>query len=306
MYGISLLEKTIKSLSGVHVEQNIFLSDFLNKLIQSNETLNGKLSDKFKVKVDLINFVNNKLVILEIKNRIDSGADSRRSVLNKFFGVCNIIENNTTAFTDSTTNTEYTLPELFTKLGIKEFEMLMGLLYNIRGSQAKLNDDKKDGGWHGESKKLVEQYTRSHLGIKSDSNTLKITFEKDNIKFIIQTVYGSDSTKRFTGNKLTLDSVFDHVFPKSWDDIWLALNTGIEQRRILLECEKNHITEIQRMYKTNSDFKNELKKFKLDSTNHALTQNIVNMIQKNIDPILSKSSDQDVTDCLYLCSRFVK
>ena len=90
------------------------------------------------------------------------------------------------------------------------------------------------------------------------------------------------------------------------DDIWLALNTGIEQRRILLEHKINHITEIQRIYKENSDFKKELKKFKLNSTNHILTKNIVNEIQKNIDPIISKSSDQNVADCLYLCSRFVK
>lgn len=89
-------------------------------------------------------------------------------------------------------------------------------------------------------------------------------------------------------------------------DIWLALNTGIEQRRILLEHKKNHITEIQNIYSSNSDFKKELKEFKKDSTNPALTKNIITTIQKNIDPVLSKYSDQDVADCLYLCSRFVK
>ena len=127
----TLLEKTINFLSGHKSEQNVFLSDFLNKLIELNETLNGKLSDKFKIKFDLINFVNNKLVILELKNRIDSGGvEARRGVLKKFFGLCDDVENNTIAFTDSSTHKEYTLSELFTKLGIKKFEMLMGLLYN--------------------------------------------------------------------------------------------------------------------------------------------------------------------------------
>ena len=297
-----LLEKTINSLSGHKSEQNVFLSDFLNKLIESDEMLNGKLSNKFKIKFDLINFVNNKLVILELKNRVDSGGvEARRGVLKKFFGLCDDVENNTIALTDSSTHKEYTLSKLFTKLGIKKFEMLMGLLYNISGSQAKIDDDKKDG-WYGESKKLVEKYGQKHFGISYDSTNLKICFDKDDVKFLIQTVYGSDSTKEFTGGKLTLDKVFDSVYLKPWDDIWLALNTGIEQRRILLESKTNHILEIQRLYNNNPNFKTKLDEFRKNNSNLI---ELVNTIQKNIDPLLHIYTDQDVADCLYLCARFI-
>lgn len=302
----TLLQKTIGLLAGDKADENIYLSEYLDELIKSDETLNGKLSIKFRKKFDLINRVNDTLIILEIKNRIDSGGTSgRREALKKFFELCDSVESNTIAFTDSKSKTEYTLPKLFEKLGIKKFEMLMGLFYNIKGSEANLIDDKKNG-FYSESKSLVTKYANEHLGIKHDAEKLKINFDKDEIKFVIQTVYGSDSTKRFTANKLTLDHVLESVFSKSWDDIWLAVNTGIEQRRILLEHKINHITEIQRLYKTNSNFEKELKKFKLDSNNLSLTQNIVIMIEKNIDPKLSKSLDQDVTNALYLCSRFIK
>lgn len=302
----TLLQKIIGSLAGNKADQEVYLSEFLDELIKSDKTLNGELSIKFKKKFDLINVVNNTLIILEIKNRIDSGGTAgRREALKKFFELCDIVENNTIAFTDSKSKTEYTLPQLLEKLGIVKFEMLMGLFYNINGSEAKIADDQKDG-FYSESKSLVTKYASEHFGINHDAEKLLIDFDKDKIKFIIQTVYGSDSTKRFTANKLTLDDVYKNVFQESWDDIWLAVNVGVEQRRILLDHKINHITEIQRLYKTNSDFKEILEKFKLDSTNLSLTQNIVNMLKKNMDSKISNSSDQDIANAIYICSEFVK
>ncbi len=299
----TLLQKTIGLLAGSKADQDVYFSEFLNEMIKTNGTLKGKISTKFKKKFDLINVNNDTLIILEIKNRVDSGGTSgRREALKKFFEVCDNIENNIIAFTDSSNDKEYTLPELLEKLGIKKLEMLMGLFYNIKGGQAKIEDDKKDG-FYSESKSLVEKYGSGHLGISYDSDKLKINFDKDNITFTIQTVYGSDSTKKFTGGKLTLDKVFKSVFPKSWDDIWLALNTGIEQRRILLENKTNHILEIQRLYNENPSFKTKLNDFR--QNNYSLAE-LVNTMQKNIDQLLRNYKDQDVADCLYLCSRFIR
>lgn len=212
----TLLQKTIGFLTGKNAKQDVYLSDFLDELIKNSKTLNGKTSSKFKKKFDLINYANKKLVILEIKNRVDSGGTSgRREAMKKFFDVCDNIESNTIALTDTKSKTEYTLPKLLEKLGIKNFEMLMGLFYNVKGGEAKISDDKKDG-FYGESKSLVSSYGSTHLGVKHDPDKLKINFKKDQINFVIQTVYGSDSTKRFA-KSLTLDKVFKSVFPKLWD-----------------------------------------------------------------------------------------
>ena len=103
----------------------------MNNVIESDNTLNGKSSDKFKKKFDLINILNDKLIILEIKNRVDSGGTSgRREGLKKFFDICNHVENNIIILTDRTSGKEYTLLELLKKLGITKVDMLMGFFYN--------------------------------------------------------------------------------------------------------------------------------------------------------------------------------
>ena len=299
----TLLQKIIAHLAGKDAKQEVYLSDFLDELIENNKTLNGEVSRKLRKKFDLINFEKNKIVILEIKNRVDSGGTAgRREAMGKFFDICNNICDE--VLVDTKSGDGYTIPKLLEKLEIKNFEMLMGLLYNVKGGEAKMSDDKEDG-FYSESKSLVSKYESKHLDLERNPENLKINFKKDQINFVIQTVYGSDSTKRFS-ETITLDNVSKSVFPKSWDDMWLAVNTGIEQRRILLEYKKNHIKVIQKLYSSNPDFKKELNKFKKDSTNPVLIKNVIATIQKDIDPILSKYSDQDVADCLYLCSRFVK
>ena len=274
-----LLEKTISSRAGVKAKHDVYLSDFLDVIIQSNGKLQGNTLNKFRKKFDLINLVDDSLIILEIKNRIDSGGVSgRRDALNKFFDVLNKIEDNTVVFVDSSQK-EYTLTELLIELGIKKLEMLMGLFYNIKGNEATIVDDRKNGGFYSESKRLGSDFARGKLGITHDSDWLRIDFTKDSIEFVIQTTYGSDSTKRFTGGSLTLDMVFDSVFPKSWDDIRLALNVGITQRNLLLQYKTNHIMKIQSLYNTNSDFKSEIDRFRNNPDNLSIIKNLTCKIQ---------------------------
>ena len=297
-----LLEKTVGSLAGDKAKYNAYLSSYLDKIIKSDGRLQGNTLKKFKKTFDLINVVGDSLIILEIKNRIDSGGVSgRRDAMTKFSDVLNKIEDNTVVFVDRSQK-EYTLTELLTELGIKKLEMLLGLFYNIHGKEAVIADDMKDG-FYSESKKLGNDFAKEKFGIEHDSDQLRIGFIDDQVEFVIQTVYGSEATRRFTGGRLTLDMVFDSVFPKSWDDIRLALNVGIAQRNLLLNHNTNYIMQVRELYSTNPDFKSEMDKFRTDPGNLNTVENLVSKIQNECN--LPETKAQDISDCLYVCARFL-
>ena len=150
----SLLEKTVRLLAGDRAMQNKTLPDFLESNLPSD--LHGIVSHTFKKKFDLMNIVDSKIVLLEIKNRIDGGGvTGRRDALDKFIKLCNEVESNTIMFTDHNTHKEFTLHELLKHIDIKQFEMLLGLFYNLNGGLATIEHDKKSG-FYSESKKIIE------------------------------------------------------------------------------------------------------------------------------------------------------
>ncbi len=273
----TLLEKALKALAGDSAEQGKFLSDSLDQLIKSDKMLVGKTSSKLHKKFDLINIVGDSLIILELKNRVDSGGTSaRKEALEKFFLICDCIDQDIGIFVDNKTNKEYTLPELLKNSGIKNLEMLMGFFYSNSGTTAKIEHDKK--GFYAESKSLISNYEPKNLEITKDSDNLKINFNKCGVKVTIQTIYGNDVPKRFTKTNKPLTALFQKVFLKSWDDIWLALNVGIRQRDFLLKYKTNHVLIMQNLYKNDTDFKLNLDEFKVNSNNLTLLTGLVDKI----------------------------
>ena len=228
-----ILQKMFKHFAGKTAEEDSYLSLFLEKLVDNNQFLNGKISSKFKTKVDLLNIQDKKIVLVEIKNRVDSGGtSSRNEVLKKFFELFDSIIDDTIALTDSKTGQEYTLSKLLAKLDITRFEVVMGFLYNKKSNIASLDDDKSDG-FYSTSKKLIRDYASHHPGLLHDLELLKITMRKDGVEFVIETVYGDDIVRRFIDDKYVLDDLTNSMFEKSWDDIWLALTLGISETTVL-------------------------------------------------------------------------
>lgn len=271
-----LLEKTI-SFADKHAKNDVYLSSFLDQIISSNQTIQGKTLQISKKKFDLINLINDSLIICEIKNRIDSGGVSgRRDALTKFFDVISSIEQNRTVFVDDNSKKEYTLVALLSELKITKIEMIMGLLYNITGDEATISDDKKNG-FYGESKKLSRDFSKGKLGVMYDGQ-VKINFEKDGVEFLIETVYGSETTKRFTDGSLTLGMMLEKVFPKVWDDLWLGLKVGIKQRDLFLSYKTNHITHIKNNY-TKNKFKSNIEQFRENPNDLNLLKDLTSEIQ---------------------------
>ena len=81
------------------------------------------LSNIKKLKFDLVNIIGDKLIILELKNRVDSGGTAAReeALSKKFFALCKMIENDEKVYYYN--GREYGFGELFTNLGISKIEM---------------------------------------------------------------------------------------------------------------------------------------------------------------------------------------
>ncbi len=274
------------------------MSTFLDKLVKDTQDLNGVVSKKFKLKIDLLNVQDKKLTLFEIKNRIDSGGTAARNEgLKKYFELSKKIIDDTIALTDTNSEQEYTLPELLAKIGITKFEMLMGFLYNIQGSPATLIDDKRSG-FYTTSKNLMEKYSSTNPGLSSDVENLKIIMPKNNIEFVIETVYGDEVIKRFTNNKYVLDDLSTSIFKKPWDDMWIALTLGISQRHQFLEFGTNCHMCIRDLYNTDSDFKAQMKELKVNSNDLSLLKEMAGNIRSKIPQI--KMTEQDIVDCIYI------
>jgi hypothetical protein len=89
----ALLEKIIASLGDLYSSNGVTLSKVVSMLLSragnapTHDTQNGtRLSDIKSLKFDLVNIINDRLILLELKNRIDSGGTAaREEALSKKF-----------------------------------------------------------------------------------------------------------------------------------------------------------------------------------------------------------------------------
>lgn len=308
----ALLEKIIASLGGQFSSRHQTLSELINTLSSKNisqqygqdqnqDRLDWIIETEVgKLKFDMTNFVNDTLIILELKNRVDSGGTAaRQEALTKLITLCKIIEDGKKIFVHN--SIEYNLEETLSLLGINSMEMHMGLLYNLHGKEATIVDD----GFYSSSKKHLKKYAnQNHLTaqVTLDENNLRLYLRKGKLLISVGVLYGNEVIIRFTGKQLSLDIIMDKVFSKLWDDIWLVFNLAIPQRAMLLEYKKNHITEIKRLKENDVEFKAIYKQFCDKSSDRIILQNLVNTIRSKADfsgiPRILRD-DAHLTSCLY-------
>jgi hypothetical protein len=274
-----------------------------------------------KLKFDLVNIIDNRIVFLEIKNRVDSGGTAAReeALSKKFLKVCEKIQYGEKVFVKNNT-AEVDIAQTLLEHGIKEIEMHVGFLYNIDGNEATIESDKTKG-FYGASRLLLNNYDqqqnhRYSVKLDYDKSLQKLSFEKDGLVVSLDHLYGSDVTRKFTKNQLTLNEVFQNVFTRNWDDIWLALNLAISQRALLLEHETNHIREIKNIKETepsNSDFATYFKRFLDDQEDIQSLSDCVRILKEkdNIKNLSIQSSsvadllDTQLADCIYVYAAYL-
>jgi hypothetical protein len=308
----ALLEKIIASLGGPYSSHNLSLSRLINIISSKNNSSKRSDQDRLewliktdikKMKFDMVNIINDTLIIFELKNRVDSGGTAaRQEALTKLITLCKTIEDEKRIFVHN--SIEYDFEETLLLLGISKMEMHMGLLYNLHGKEATIADDKEDGFFSSSKTHLKKHANENHLAaeVTLDENTLRLYLRKGKLLVSVGMSYGNEVVNSFTGKQLSLDTIMEKVFSKSWDDIWLVFNLAISQRAMLLEYKKNQITEIKRLKENDEEFNTIYKKFCDKPSDPIILRDIVNSLRSKADfshiPEISRD-DTHLANCLY-------
>lgn len=304
----ALIEKIVAAAAGTAAANGILFSkipEWVASVKSLSEIKEWKANGSDpKLKFDLLNVIGDRLVFLEIKNRVDSGGTAAReeALAKKFLKLAEMIQNGVPVYIGD--GVDMDIAQAFLGLGIKKLEMHAGFLFNSKGEEATIDDDRTKG-FYGQSKRLLEEYFKRHnnrfsVKLAYDEKSQKLSFEKDGLSVTIDLLYGSNVTKSFTLEQLDLGKVMNKVFRKKWDDIWLAVNMAIGQRTLLLENGKNIINEMDLSLTKNADpdFIANYDKFVAIPTDTRSLTECVRILKEKMRP--SAVAEKDVADCVYV------
>jgi hypothetical protein len=306
----ALLEKVLASAGGTTAASGIRLSkipEWISSITDTREVQEWKVTGSDpKLKFDLLNVIGNRLVFLEIKNRVDSGGTAAReeALAKKFLKLAEMIQNGVAVYVGDGVDMDFA--QAFLSLGIKKVEMHTGFLFNVNGNEATIEDDRSKG-FYTQSKRLLEDYFKRHnnrfsIKLTYDSDNQRLSFEKDGLEVLIDLLYGSDITRNFTHEKSTLGTVLDKVFRRKWDDIWLSINLAISQRSLLLKTGSNIIKEIRLTLSERKDinFIANYDKFLTTPDDIQSLESCVRIIKQKINLTKMTNSDEEIADCIYI------
>ena len=305
----ALIEKIVAAAAGTTAANGILLSRIPKwiasiKVIRDVKEWKSTGSDP-KLKFDLLNVIGDRLVFLEIKNRVDSGGTAAReeALAKKFLKLAEMIQNGVPVYIGD--GVDMDIAQTFLGLGIKTLEMHAGFLFNAKGNEATIEDDRSKG-FYGQSKRLLEEYYKKHnnrfsVKLTYDASNQKLRFEKDGLFVIVDLLYGSDVTKNFTHEQLDLGKVMNKVFRKKWDDIWLSIRMAISQRTLLLRGGNNIISEIDHSLTKKADPKF-IANYDRFVANHEDAKSLMECVRIIKGKLSSPSSttDGNIADCLYV------
>jgi len=207
------------------------------------------------IKSDLANIISieneKRLVLLEIKNRTDSGGTAGRGEAwgQKFENLLKYLISNEKIFENN--NNKFTLLEFLDKFKIKSLDMFLGILFNIGGKSATVEDDHKEGFYStnkrdfGRIVQFISQNKDFFVIERLDDENLKMEFKikTNNFKIRFGAIYGDEIPVILFGEKYPLTN----LLILKYDDMWLGQLVAISERSFLLKYNKNHLTEIKRL-----------------------------------------------------------
>jgi len=199
------------------------------------------------------------MVLVELKNRVDTGGTSGRREIwtSEKFGIfIEYLNSNEKLFRKE--DRDFSLAELLEIFEIKTLEIYIGVLFDKGDNPATLQMDRINGFYS--SSKQGFEYLQD---LMRKSSTIKIINEDpeklqmelglsySNLKIKIGALYGNDITLK----------LFRKNFPVSdllllkYDDIWLSQLITIEERAMLLRYQKNFTTIFLDLLKRDRDLR---------------------------------------------------
>lgn len=183
------------------------------------------------------------IVLIELKNRVDSGGTAGRREIwtSEKFGIfIDYLNSNKKLFRKN--DKEFSLAELLENFGIETIEIYIGVLFDTGDKPATVQSDKTNGFYS--SSKEGFKYLRDMI---KQSSTIKIINEDtENLQMELSLTYSKLKVRvgALYGNDITL-KLFRKNFPVSellllkYDDMWLSQLITIDERAVLLKYQKN-------------------------------------------------------------------
>lgn len=166
-----------------------------------------------KLKFDLVNIIDDKLIILELKNRVDSGGTAARgeALSKKFLNICRTIESGEKIFVYQGRDRDFV--EMLSILGINKVEMNLGFLFNINGKEARIEGDRLHG-FYSSSKTHMKNYLNEldhNIAdlLFEDENRLSLSFRKQSLSVSINMLYGNEVIQKFSGGKYGISKLME-------------------------------------------------------------------------------------------------
>jgi hypothetical protein len=241
------------------------------------------------------------IVLVEIKNRVDSGGTAARREIwtSEKFGIyLDYLINNKKLFKKN--DKEFSLVELLEYFNIYNFEIYIGILFDTNNNPATIQSDRINGFYSSSKtgfeylKNIIRQNTSVYIvNEDSDNLFLELGLTYSQLKVKIGALYGDDITFKLFRHRLP---VSDLLLLK-YDDIWLSQLISIDERSILLKYKNNFTktfidlldrdNELREMY--NDLIKSECDEAKLrDIINYLLSE----YCSKFKDKLLPHSNDK--------------
>jgi len=189
----------------------------------------------------------NAIVLIEIKNRVDSGGTAGRREIwtSEKFGIFVDYLINPKKKLYRKNNNNFSFVELLENFKINIFELYIGVLFDKSDKPATIDTDKTHGFYS--SSKQGYEYLKNIITknkdiniIKNDPYNLLIEFQLNysKLKVLIGALYGDEITEKLFRKKLPISK----LLLLKYDDIWLSQLITIEERAILLKEKKNYTT----------------------------------------------------------------
>ena len=246
----------------IHKKKGIFTQESLSseekKILRTIEW--DWLGDR-DVNTDVGNIIKNEgtLVLVELKNRVDTGGTAGRREIwtSEKFGIfVEYLNSNKNLFRKE--GRDFSLTELLESFGIKTLEIYLGVLFDKGDNPATLQMDRINGFYS--SSKQGFEYLQDLI---RRSSTIKIINEDpENLQMELGLSYSNLKVKigALYGNDITL-KLFRKDFPVSdllllkYDDIWLSQLITIDERAMLLKDKKNLTTTFLDLLKRDRDLR---------------------------------------------------
>jgi hypothetical protein len=188
------------------------------------------------------------MVLMETKNRVDSGGTAARREIwtSQKFGIildCLVEDKKIYRKHEDGNVKNFTFAEMLLHFGIQTLEMYIGILFDITDAPASIETDKSNGFYSSSKEgfnyllaKIKDSQKFDITDVNEDKLQLEAKHKSSNLTIKCGALYGDKVTETLFRQKVP---VSDLLLLK-YDDIWLSQLVAIDERSFLLKNNKNY------------------------------------------------------------------